>query len=341
MDCFYAAIEMRDKPELRNKPIAVCGQSARSVLSTCNYEARKFGCRSAMPTYQAVKLCPNLILLPPRFDVYKEESRRIRSIFEKHTNAIEPISLDEAFLDVSHSDRYAWDIAKEIRQQIFDSIELTASAGISCNKLLAKIASDLKKPNGQAAILPEDAISFMAKLPVRTIWGIGPKMETSLNQLGLKTCGDLQKFSKIELIERFGRFGSELFYLCRGIDDRPVETNFVAKSLSTERTFEHDLHHIEKMLEEVDLCWKDLQKDLAKPRYLQRKIHKAFVKLKFSDFSRTTKECICKVPAIDTFYKLLVQARERKPLSVRLIGIGVRFEDENGNADMQLTFPGF
>ncbi len=340
MDCFYAAIEIRNNPHLKGKPVAVSGASARSVLSTCNYEARRFGCRSAMPTFHALRLCPNLIIVPHHFDLYREESRKIRAIFADYTDLIEPLSLDEAFLDVTANERFAWDIAKEIRQRIFQETQLTASAGVASNKLLAKIASDLKKPNGQAAILPKDAESFMATLPIRKLWGIGPKTEAVMKRLGFNTCGDVQKLTHIQLIKKFERFGGELYFLCRGIDDRPVETDYIPQSLSTERTFERDLMQLEELFPIADRCWEEVQEDLKKSRYRQRKIHKAFVKVKFSDFSRTTKECICGTPNLNVFYTLLAEAKSRRDLPVRLIGLGVRFLDETTGIT-QLILPGF
>ena len=200
MDCFYAAIEMRDFPKaLGDKAIAVGSASKRGVLTTCNYEARKFGCRSAMPTYKAIELCPQLIVVAPRLDVYREEAIKIREIFYEYTALVEPLSLDEAYLDVSESGRFAWDIAKEIRAKIWHERKLTASAGIAPNKLLAKIASDWRKPNGQFAVRPDDIEAFMPPLPVERLWGIGPRTAEKLHQLGLRTCGDLQQKSLSEL----------------------------------------------------------------------------------------------------------------------------------------------
>ena len=231
MDCFYAAIEMRERPELRGQPVAV-GGSRRGVLTTCNYEARKFGCRSAMPSFQALRLCPDLVLLPVRFDLYRKESKRIRSIFTSFTDLVEPLSLDEAYLDVSHLRSEAASIAREVRERIREETQLTASAGIAPNKFLAKIASDWRKPDGQFEIRQEDIESFLRDLPVEKIWGVGKRTAKKIHALGAQTCGDLQGFTILELDRRFGRFGQELFNLCRGIDSRRVNPNRERKSVS-------------------------------------------------------------------------------------------------------------
>ena len=231
MDCFYAAIELRERPELEGRPIAVGGGSRRGVVTTCNYEARKFGVRSAMPGFKARDLCPELVFLPVRFDLYRAESAKIREILLSYTQLVEPLSLDEAYLDVTDLGSYAWDIARELRARIFTATGLTCSAGIAPNKMLAKIASDWRKPNGQFAILPEEIEAFMRRLPVRKLWGVGPKSADRFAGLGIYTCEDLQRYSLADIVGRFGRWGRDLYYLCRGVDDRPVEPNRVRKSL--------------------------------------------------------------------------------------------------------------
>ncbi|HEX3421396.1 MAG TPA: DNA polymerase IV, partial [Candidatus Udaeobacter sp.] len=232
MDCFYAAIEMRDRPSLRGKPVGVGGaRERRGVLTTCNYEARKFGVHSAMPTFMALQRCPNLIVLPTRFDVYRREAVIIRGILYQFTSIIEPLSLDEAYLDVTSHPSAPAALAQEIRSAIFRTTKLTSSAGIGPNKLIAKIASEINKPNGQFEVKPEQVADFMKDLPVRKIWGIGEKSERKLEELGAKTCGDLQRFSRPDLVKVFGKFGLELSDLCRGIDDRTVEPDRPRKSL--------------------------------------------------------------------------------------------------------------
>ena len=214
MDCFYAAIEVRDRPALRGKPVGVGGaRDRRGVLTTCNYEARKFGVRSAMPTFMALQRCPNLIVLPTRFDVYRREAAVIRGILQRFTPLVEPLSLDEAYLDVSAHPGAPGPLAEVIRDMIFRKTKLTSSAGIGPNKLVAKIASDLNKPNGQFEVTREEVPDFMAGLPVRKLWGIGEVTERKLEQLNVKTCGDLQRFSRAELQELFGKFGIELYDL--------------------------------------------------------------------------------------------------------------------------------
>ena len=216
MDCFYAAIELRERPELIGHPVAVGGGSPRGVITTCNYEARAFGVRSAMPGFKARELCPDLIFLPVRFDLYRASSAVIRKILLSYTPLVEPLSLDEAYLDVSELNRYAWGVAQELRARIYEETKLTGSAGIAPNKMLAKIASEWRKPNGQFAILPDEIEAFMRQLPVSKLSGVGPKSVERFASLGIHTCNDLQKFSLPELAQRFGRWGHELYHLCRG-----------------------------------------------------------------------------------------------------------------------------
>jgi DNA polymerase-4 len=327
MDCFYAAIEVRDRPSLRGKPVGVGGaRDRRGVLTTCNYEAREFGVRSAMPTFMALQRCPNLIVLPTRFDVYRREAAIIRGILYQFTSIIEPLSLDEAYLDVSAHPTAPGALAQEIRKTIFQTTKLTSSAGIAPNKLIAKIASDINKPNGQFEVKPEDVPNFMRELPVRKIWGIGEKSERKLEELGVKICGELQHFSRPELVDLFGKFGSELYDLCRGIDHRPVEPDRPRKSLSTEETFAADLTELEKCDEKLAELFQDLMADLAQ-KESTRDITKIFVKLKFNDFTRTTAERAGLAPDIREFRALLEEAFSRAGKPVRLIGLGVRFAE--------------
>lgn len=335
MDCFYAAIEVRDQPSLRGKPVGVGGaRNRRGVLTTCNYEARQFGVRSAMPTFMALQRCPNLIVLPTRFDIYRREAAVIRGILHRFTSLVEPLSLDEAYLDVTeHPDAAA--LAQVMRDLIFRKTKLTSSAGIGPNKLVAKIASEINKPNGQLEIKPEEVPQFMAPLPVRKIWGIGPATEQKLEQFGIKTCLQLQKFSRIELEELFGKFGIELYDLCRGIDDRPVEPDRPRKSLSTEETFSIDLETLEQCEERLEELFQELMADLAQ-KEATRNMTKIFVKLKFADFTRTTVERAGLEPSLGAFRTLLAEAFARTGKSVRLIGVGVRFA-ESMPASAQLS----
>ncbi|MFZ1221044.1 MAG: DNA polymerase IV [Chthoniobacterales bacterium] len=333
MDCFYAAIEVRDQPALKGKPVGVGGaRDRRGVLTTCNYEARKFGVHSAMPTFMALQRCPHLIILPTRFDVYRKESAAIREILYRFTPLVEPLSLDEAYLDVTAHPGAPAPLAQVIRGLIFRKTRLTASAGIGPNKLVAKIASDLKKPNGQVEVKPEEVPSFMAKLPVRKLWGIGEVTEQKLEKLGIATCGDMQRLSRIALQEHFGKFGIELYDLCRGIDHRPVEPDRERKSLSNEETFSTDLETLTECEEKLPELFEELMADLDQ-KESNRAVTKIFVKLKFHDFTRTTIERAGLPPTLDQFQLLLGEAFARTKKSVRLIGLGVRF----ASADLQET----
>ena len=337
MDCFYAAIEVRDRPSLRGKPVGVGGaRDRRGVLTTCNYEARKFGVRSAMPTFMALQRCPNLIVLPTRFDVYRREAVLIRGILHRFTSLIEPLSLDEAYLDVTEHPGAPGPLAQVIRGTIFRKTKLTSSAGIGPNKLIAKIASEKNKPNGQFEVTPEQVPEFMEKLPVRKIWGIGEKTERKLEELGAKTCSELQRFSRPELVDLFGKFGLDLYELCRGIDHRRVEPDRPRKSLSTEETFAVDLTTVEQCEEKLEDLFQELMGDLAQ-KESSREIRKIFVKLKFNDFTRTTAERAGLAPTLQDFRSLLSEAFARTGKPVRLIGVGVRFaETTPENAQMDL-----
>jgi DNA polymerase-4 len=337
MDCFYAAIEVRDRPSLRGKPVGVGGaRDRRGVLTTCNYEARKFGVRSAMPTFMALQRCPNLIVLPTRFDVYRREAAVIRGILHRFTSLIEPLSLDEAYLDVTEHPGAPGPLAHVVRGTIFRKTKLRSSAGIGPNKLIAKIASEINKPNGQFEVTPEQVPEFMEKLPVRKIWGIGEKTERKLEELGAKTCGELQRFLRPELVDLFGKFGLDLYELCRGIDHRPVEPDRPRKSLSTEETFAVDLTTVEQCEEKLEDLFQELMGDLAQ-KEATRSITKIFVKLKFNDFTRTTAERAGLAPTLQDFRSLLAEALARTGKPVRLIGVGVRFaETTPENAQLNL-----
>src|SRR5882724_4018719 len=327
MDAFYASIEIRDQPSLKGKPVGVGGaRDRRGVLTTCNYEARKFGVHSAMPTFMALQRCPNLIILPTRFDVYRKEAAIIREILFRFTPLVEPLSLDEAYLDVTDHPGAPAPLAQVIRGMIFRKTKLTSSAGIGPNKLIAKIASEINKPNGQFEVTPEEVPAFVGKLPVRKIWGIGEKTERKLEELGVKTCGELQHFSRPELVDLFGKFGLDLYDLCRGIDDRPVEPDRPRKSLSTEETFAVDLTTLEQCEEKLEELFQDLMADLAQ-KESTREVTKIFVKLKLSDFTRTTAERAGLAPTLANFHSLLAEAFARTGKPVRLVGLGVRFAE--------------
>jgi len=326
MDCFYASVEIRERPELGNLPVAVGGSSGRGVLTTCNYVARKYGVRSAMPVFKARKLCPDLIILPVRFHLYRQASLQIRSIFKRYTELVEPLSLDEAYLDVSHLKRRGAEIAQEIRAEIYNETQLTASAGIGPNKLISKIASDWNKPNGQCVVSPSKVNVFMRDLPVRCLWGVGPRSAARLSGMEVKTCSDLQAFSQTKLVVEFGSFGQELYKLCRGIDERPVQPNRIRKSLSNEHTFKKNVETLEDCEQALKDQYGELLETLRK-RAADRQIAKIVVKLKFSDFRRTTAEMPSQQPDINGYLQLLREAWGRSGKPVRLLGLGIRFAD--------------
>src|SRR5438874_6466555 len=279
-----------------------------------------------MPTFMALQRCPNLIVLPTRFDVYRRDAAIIRGILHRFTSLIEPLSLDEAYLDVTAHPGAPAPLAQVIRGTIFRKTKLTSSAGIGPNKLIAKIASDINKPNGQFEVSPEQVPGFMEKLSVRKIWGIGEKTEKKLEELGVKTCGELQRFSRPELVDLFGKFGVELYDLCRGIDNRPVEPDRPRKSLSTEETFTVDLATLEQCEERLAELFEQLMADLAQ-KETTRTIIKIFVKLKFADFTRTTVERAGFELSLDAFRSLLAEGFARTGKKVRLLGLGVRFAE--------------
>jgi DNA polymerase-4 len=285
-----------------------------------------------MPGFMAREKCPQLVFLPVRFDLYRAESQKIREILRSYTPRVEPLSLDEAYLDVSGCERFAWELAKEMRARIFAETGLTASAGVASNKMLAKIASDWRKPNGQFAILPEQVADFMRGLPVRKLWGVGPKSADRFAAQGIQTCGDLQRLSLAELAERHGKWGEELYRLCRGEDDRAVEPHRPRKSLSNESTFAENLTSLAACRAELEKLVADLLDELRR-KAADRAVRKAFVKLKFADFTRTSRECVCGEPTPEVFQGLLEAAHARSALSVRLLGAGVRFADETSLDD--------
>lgn len=346
MDCFYAAIEMRRHPEWRDIPLAVGGSvESRGVLSTCNYPARKFGLHSAMPTFKALKLCPQLKLLPVDMETYHQESEEIFKIFHRYTSRVEGLSLDEAFLDVTGSDTQngsASLIANEIRKAIFDERGgLTASAGIAPNKFLAKIASDWNKPNGQFTISPENISEFTRNLPLDKIPGIGKATSRKLSAMRLFTCQDILPFSKDELSGRFGALGLSLYDFARGIDDRPVLPRRIRKSISTESTFPKDVQGLQESEASLRTIYFEflrrahhfVERSMQNP---QPRFH-CFVKIKYADFKTTTIERSFPDVAWERFVALF---RERYVLQkkIRLLGLGIRLEDQpNTDAPLQTS----
>ncbi|HIG68304.1 MAG TPA: DNA polymerase IV [Porticoccaceae bacterium] len=330
-DCFYAAIEMRDDPSLLNLPVAVGGKSdRRGVVATCNYKARQFGVRSAMPTAHALRLCPDLVVIPGTMAKYRQAAQQIRQIFYQFTDKVEPLSLDEAYLDVSDCSDFqgsATLIAEEIRRIIAEEVGVTASAGVAPNKFLAKVASDLNKPNGQFVITPDNVDGFVKTLPVKRIFGVGKVTNEKLDRLGIKTCWDLQQKSLIELVDKFGTFGKRLHDLSFGIDNRQVNSNNRRKSLSVEHTYTDDLPSQSICVPKIADLLIELRSRLRRvdSDYL---VTKQFIKVKFNDFTSTTVERqMIKGLPVESFEDLFYQAWERGKRPVRLIGLGVRFID--------------
>lgn len=339
-DCFFAAIEMRDDPRLRNRPLAVGGDPGkRGVIATCNYEARAFGVRSAMASAHARKLCPDLLIVPGRMSVYREVSAAIQALFHEYTPLVQPLSLDEAFLDVSDSSACrgsATLIAREIRQRVQDSQGITVSAGVAPNKFLAKIASDWNKPDGLKVILPEQVDEFMPALPVACLPGVGKVTAQRLHNLGLDTCAEVQQWRKQDLFREFGAFGERLWELARGMDDRPVVVDRVRQSVSVENTYELDLPDLQACLAALPPLLDKLALRLGRLESEYR-ISKPFVKLKFEDFTQTTLEQAGAPITPSGFQQLCTQAFARGNRPVRLIGVGVRLDNDHSPLGEQLS----
>ena len=345
MDCFFAAVEMRDNPALKQVPLAIGGSRySRGVISTCNYPARAYGVRSAMPTGQALKLCPQLTLLSGDMEKYKAASRQIRAIFSRYTTQIEPLSLDEAYLDVSDCNLFkgsATRIAEDIRRSILAETGLTASAGVAPNKFLAKIASDENKPDGLFVITPDNVSEFVKTLPLKRLPGVGTKTAERLSQLGLHSCADITKAPLSLLIKHFGAQADSLLKRSQGIDERPVCSNEQRKSLGVERTLEHDLQQYTECVEALSQLLPQLQRRLehysntAAGRLTP--VQKVGVKLKFSDFRQTTVEKQGQPLELEHLLPLLDEAWQRRSAQgVRLIGLHIGFKT---NALQQLTLP--
>jgi DNA polymerase-4 len=343
MDCFYAAVEMRDNPSLRGKPLAVGSDpNKRGVLCTCNYEARKFGIRSAMPSSTAIKNCPQLIIVPVDMPRYKAESIKISEIIHRYTDRVEPLSLDEAYMDFTDTPHFSGSATltvQAIRKAIFDELQLTASGGVAPNKFLAKIASDWKKPNGFFAITPDKVDEFVKTLAVGKIPGIGKVMESRLHGMNLRTCDDLQKMGRNELVRRFGGMGFRLFDLSRGIDDEPVVTNWVRKSLSVEDTFEHDVQGAEVCMLKLEAIYAEFMRRLSRQEenpIVPGGRNQLFVKIKYGDFRQTTIERAFPALSLEAFQDLFLQRYGANPRPVRLLGLGIRWPDPQDLLQIQM-----
>ena len=329
MDCYYAAVEMRDFPEYRDIPIAVGWDGPRSVLCTCNYQARQFGVRSAMPAIKAKQLCPELTIVNCRMDVYSETSKHIREIFSRYTDLIEPLSLDEAYLDVTDATMCqgsATRIAEKIRADIFNELHLTASAGVAPNKFLAKIASDENKPNGQCVITPDKVANFVEQLSLKKIPGIGPKTFEKLNRHGYVTCADVRQSDIRTLQNIVGKFANSLYLKSHGVDNRALEVSRQRKSLAIETTLMQDIRTQDECELVIESLYQKLLTRLAP--HSNREIIKQGVKLKFSDFNQTTVETQSNECQQALFSSLLSKAYNRSnKRGIRLVGLTLGFAD--------------
>ncbi|GAA4968765.1 DNA polymerase IV [Algibacter aquimarinus] len=327
MDAFYASVEQMDNPDLKGKPIAVGGAGKRGVISAASYEARKFGVKSAMSGTLAIKLCPELIFVKTNFDRYIEISKKIRSIFFDYTDLVEPLSLDEAYLDVTNNKKgnpSASLIAKDIRDRIFNEVGLTASAGISINKFIAKVASDYNKPNGQKTVNPEEVIAFLEDLDIRKFYGVGKVTAEKMYQKGIFTGLDLKQKSLEYLDENFGKSGRYYYYIVRGIQNSEVKPNRIRKSLAAERTFRENLSSEIFMLEKLEHIAEEVSRRLSKNKVAGKTVT---LKIKYSDFTLQTRSKTLpyyisdKSVILETAKDLLYQ--EKLNNSVRLLGISL------------------
>src|SRR5580693_9061356 len=326
MDAFYASVEQRDDPTLKGKPVAVGYPAKRGVVAAASYEARGFGVRSAMPSTVAIRKCAELVFVPPRFDVYREVSKQIHVVFKDYTRLVEPLSLDEAYLDVTDNLKgvpTAWETAKEIRARIYDETRLTASAGISCNKFLAKLASDYRKPNGQFAIMPDQAEAFVATLPVAKFHGVGPKMTVKMLALGIETGADLARQTLSFLQDHFGKSGSWYYDIARGRDDRLVQPDRERKSSGSEATFPEDLTDPARIeagvIAMADDVWARCEKTNCRGRTVT-------VKIKWANFQISSRSRSIETP-IETRDKLhelaleLIRTIFPPEKGIRLVGV--------------------
>lgn len=343
MDAFFASVEQRDTPEYQGKPVIVGGSpDKRGVVAACSYEARKFGIHSAMPSSRAYRLCPQAIFLRPRFDVYREVSAIIQAIFRRYTDLVEPLSLDEAFLDVTACTQYqgsATLIAKAIKQEIKQATQLTASAGISYNKFLAKIASDMDKPDGLYLIKPDQGEKFVEQLAVRKIHGIGQATEKKMKKLNIYTGSDLKRMAEKTLLEHFGKAGRYYYYIARGVDDRPVRNNRIRKSIGSETTFEKDLEDVDVMLTQLQRLSEKVFSNLREKELTAKTLT---LKVKYNDFElmtrRTTKEnAFVSADEMMCLLTGLLEKTQAGTRKVRLLGVSVsKLESIHQSVDLQV-----
>jgi len=342
MDAFFASVEQLDNPELRGKPVAVGGSGGRSVVAAASYEARKFGVRSAMPSVTAKRLCPDLIFVQHHFERYHEISGKILEIFRQYTDLVEPLSIDEAFLDVTIDKRdigSATLIAREIKKEIRNQTGLTASAGISVNKFLAKIASEIKKPDGLYIIRPEEAEGFIEKLAIEKFYGIGRVTAEKMHKLGVHTGADLKKWDLVSLVRNFGKIGVFYFDIVRGIDDRPVEAESERKSIGTELTFEKDLTTQFEIVAELYKIERELMSRIEEAGTSGRTIT---LKIKYADFKQITRSrtLMNYIRDFESLHKEVSEIRKSLKLEgslIRLLGVSISNLETDECADRQLS----
>nr|NQU91321.1 DNA polymerase IV [Bacteroidota bacterium] len=342
MDAFYASVEQRDFPEYRGKPLTVGGSRQRGVVATASYEARKFGVYSAMPSVTAYRKCPHIIFVKPRFDVYRSVSKQIREIFLRYTDLVEPLSLDEAYLDVTENKKqisFATEIAREIKRKIRSELSLTASTGVSYNKFLAKIASDYNKPDGFFLIHPNHAEKFIEKLPIEKFFGIGKVTASKMKERGIFTGADLKQQELSDLINWFGKVGSYYYKIAHGEDDREVQPDRERKSISTENTFDHDLTRRSEILTELHKIGSELYQRMEKYSMFGRTLT---MKVKFSDFHQITRSksihhCIRNKETLLSLMEDVFLDLDFSGKGIRLLGLGISNLDKPQTECIQLT----
>lgn len=340
MDAFFASVEQRDKPEYKGKPLIVGGQpNSRGVVAACSYEARKYGIHSAMPCSRAYRLCPQAIFVPPRFEAYREVSNQIRTIFWQYASQVEPLSLDEAYLDVTFTadfDGSATLIAQAIKAEILEATKLNASAGVSYNKFLAKIASDMDKPNGLYVIKPSQGLTFVSGLPIGKFHGIGPATEAKMQKLGIKNGGDLRQKTLAELIQSFGKSGQYYYNIARAVDERPVRSTRIRKSLGKETTFAEDILSVDtltiKLMELSEQVLRSLEKQNMQAKTLT-------IKIKYSNFQQVTRaqsvDYMLDRLAIRQLVPQLLKRTEAGEKPIRLVGLSLSGFDKESLVKVQ------
>lgn len=324
MDAFFASIEQRDRPELKGKPIAVGGKpDKRGVVCAASYEARKFGVKSAMASRKAQSLCKDLIFIPTDKEKYKEVSNQIRKIFKRYSSNIEPLSLDEAYLEIN--DKNPIDIANRIKKDIKDELRLTCSVGVSYNKFLAKLASDMDKPDGLTIIKKDSALDILKPLPIRKLWGVGPKTEKVLNRMGIYTIRDIQNYDEDVLVDRLGKKGKELIMFANGVDNRRIQGDSLPQSISEENTFSQDIEDLSYIHQKIDEYSIDIHNRIIKKGY---KFKTITIKLKYNDFSIETRSYTLEnasdnLETLKDISHVILDTKFKINKKIRLLGLGV------------------